>query len=202
MRSVPFADAGVFGALALAAGGEVQVEAEVLRPGVGRGPHLDDDAVGFAGRQRALRDKARGGRRELERGAAGGGLGGDGDRLGAGRRRFETGVVERDLDLAVGGDEELGLERGGFKQPAAPGAAGDLVGLKQGGAGEHGDREEEGFGFHGKVDGKNSGMTALVGLDEDAGGADREGIKQDAIARIVVAAVTGIDLPRLEIFHA
>jgi hypothetical protein len=41
------AGARVFGAFALAAGVEVEVDAEILGFGVGGGAELDDDAVGF-----------------------------------------------------------------------------------------------------------------------------------------------------------
>ncbi len=138
IRLVRIADAGVFRLLALAAGGEVQIDAEVLRLGVRAGAGLHDDAIRLARRQGGLGDEAGGGLLHFELCFTAGRFGDHGNRLRTGIGGLEGGVVERDLDLAFRRDEELGLEGFGFKKPSAFGTGDDGFGMEGDGGAKRG----------------------------------------------------------------
>ena len=101
----------------------------------------------LAGGEGGLGDELRGGLLHFQRNPAAGLLGVHRDDLCAGQDRVGVVVVKGDFNVALGGDEELGLERGGVEQASALGAGGDLGGVQAGSAAE-GEEDEEEFGFH------------------------------------------------------
>jgi hypothetical protein len=68
--SVAFTNAGVFGKLALATYFRVNIDAEILRLGVGSRPYLDDNTVAISLRKRSSGKEGVNGFLEIERGFA------------------------------------------------------------------------------------------------------------------------------------
>ena len=120
------ADAGVFLELAAAAVAQVELEAEVLRVGIGGGLHLDYEVVAVALGQRLLGDERTVLDLHRQCDLAGLRLGGDDDDLSAGGHWLELGVVEGDGDAVVLANEEFGAWGGVVEQLTALGTGDGL----------------------------------------------------------------------------
>jgi len=138
IRLVRIADAGVFRLVTASAIGEVQIDAEVLRLCIGVGAGLHHDPIRLSRRDGGLGDEPGGGFFHFELGSAVGRFGDDGDRLRTGVGGLEGGIVERDFNLTIRGDEKLGLERFGSEESSAFGSGDDGFGMEGDGGAKRG----------------------------------------------------------------
>jgi hypothetical protein len=144
--AVAFANASVFGHLALAANLGVIVDPEILRFGIGGLFYLNDDTITLALRKRGSGNQGVARLFEIERGFAGRGFRDHFHDLFSGSDQLHIVVVEGDADFLVRLDEELGVQRLGFEDLASFGTGNWLMVMilcREGKGGNHGQNGQD-----------------------------------------------------------